>query len=49
MTIDRDYSLSPVQDFRLNVKPKLAVDDVPEEKYENGELVGWNIKKLRVS
>jgi hypothetical protein len=46
MTIKRDTNLNPVKDFMLNVQPILSVYDVPEEIYQNGQLIGWEIKNL---
>jgi hypothetical protein len=43
MVVHRDNKLSPVKDFIINVQPFVKGNDVAEEKYENGELVGWVI------
>jgi hypothetical protein len=46
MTIHRNFEFNPVKDFRTNVEPKLRVNQITEEIYEDGKLVGWNIKFL---
>jgi hypothetical protein len=46
MVVKRNYNLSKVKDFLLNVRPILKSDDLPEEIYESKKLIGWRIEKL---
>lgn len=48
MIIKRKHNLTPVKDFTKNVHPLVRYNEVVEEIYENNELVGWEIKFLKL-
>lgn len=44
--IERNYNESAVHDFIVNVQNEIGENEIVEEVYEKGELVGWEIKPL---
>jgi hypothetical protein len=44
--IERDLTMRPVNDFRMNVQPLLTNTTLAEEVYEGKLLVGWKIVSI---
>lgn len=47
MYIKRDESKTSVQDFLINIKPKLNEKLLAEAEEKDGKVVGWKIIKLK--
>lgn len=44
--IERNLTMRPVTDFKMNVQPLLTSTTLAEEVYESKLLVGWKIVSI---
>lgn len=44
--IERDLTMRPVTDFKMNVQPLLTSTTLAEEVYKDRLLVGWKIVSI---